>query len=123
MSDLHVIVPGTLDNEPLHVVMRRKLRQGQQSLHAHRLINLINKRNLINMKINLASIQQQHISIFSLWWKKTGLTILFLSDLSHLLEQPHKGHVSQRLRILHQGPGLLTLHQLLEAGVHLAAES
>ena len=66
MSDLHVIVPGTLDNEPLHVVMRRKLRQGQQSLHAHRLINLINKRNLINMKINLASIQQQHISIFFL---------------------------------------------------------
>ena len=44
MSDLHVIVPGTLYNEPLHVMMRRELGQGQQSLHAHRLINLAKKK-------------------------------------------------------------------------------
>ena len=48
--------------------------------------------------------------------------MLFLSDLGDLLEQPDEGHVTEGLRVLHQGPGLLALHQLLQAGVHLAAE-
>ena len=48
--------------------------------------------------------------------------MVFLSDLSNLLEQPDEGHVAEGLHVLDQGPGLLAGLQLLEAGVHLGAE-
>ena len=37
---LHVIVPGTLHNQSLQLVMAGEPGQAQQSLHAHRLIHL-----------------------------------------------------------------------------------
>ena len=51
LTDLHVIVACTLHDQSLHVMVAGELGQGQQPLHAHRLINLI------NMKINLAPLQ------------------------------------------------------------------
>merc|ERR1719317_1457842 len=41
-TDLHVIVPGTLYNQPLHVVVGGELGQRQQALHRDRLVHLSN---------------------------------------------------------------------------------